>query len=66
MAETAETTQCPHCGGATQGLVCSFCGSLLSPASSGPATVEMQTEAVTFTASPSNTINVVNGAVVQP
>jgi len=41
-------------------------GSLLSPASSGPATVEMQTEAVTFTASPSNTINVVNGAVVQP
>jgi hypothetical protein len=31
MAETAETTQCPHCGGATQGLVCSFCGSLLSP-----------------------------------
>ena len=32
MAETAETTHCPHCGGTTQGLVCSFCGSLLSPA----------------------------------
>ena len=27
----AETTHCPHCGGATQGLVCGFCGSLLSP-----------------------------------
>ena len=32
MAETVETTHCPHCGGTTQGLVCSFCGSLLSPA----------------------------------
>jgi hypothetical protein len=41
-------------------------GSLLSPAASGAATVEMQTEAVTFTASPSNTIAVTNPAVVQP
>jgi hypothetical protein len=22
---------CPHCGGASQGLVCSFCGALLTP-----------------------------------
>jgi hypothetical protein len=48
-------------------------GSLLSPAASGPATVEMQTQMVTFTATgnppagPSTpTINVVNAAVVQP
>jgi hypothetical protein len=48
-------------------------GSLLSPAASGATTVEMQTEVVTFTATgnppagASNpTINVVNGAVVQP
>ena len=40
-------------------------GSLLSPADSMAATVEMQTEAVTFTVT-GNTINVVNGAVVQP
>ncbi len=48
-------------------------GSLLSPAASGPATVEMQTEVVTFTATgnppagaSTPTINVVNGTVVQP
>ena len=50
-------------------------GSLLSPAASAAATVEMQTEAATFTVTgnplvpgtpPGPTINVVNGAVVQP
>lgn len=41
-------------------------GSILSPAASPGATVEMQTEIVTFTASPANTIVVTNPAVVQP
>jgi dienelactone hydrolase len=41
-------------------------GTILSPAASGPATVEMQTEIATFTASPANTIVVTNPAVVQP
>ena len=50
-------------------------GTLLSPAASLPATVEMQTQVVTFTGSgnppvpgpaPSPTILVTNGAVVQP
>jgi dienelactone hydrolase len=50
-------------------------GSLLSPAASAAATVEMQTEAVVFTVTgnppvpgpaPAPTINVVNGTVVQP
>jgi hypothetical protein len=40
-------------------------GSLLSPASSPAATVEMQTETATFTVT-GNTINVTNAAVVQP
>ena len=32
MSEAIQSTHCPHCGGTTQGLVCGFCGSLLSPA----------------------------------
>ena len=44
-------------------------GSLLSPGATpieGLTTVEMQTEAVTFTLTPSNTINPVNATVVAP
>ncbi len=41
-------------------------GSLLSPAASLAATVEMQTQAVTFLASDGAIIRITNGAVVQP
>jgi hypothetical protein len=41
-------------------------GSLLSPATSLPATVEMQTQAATFVATDGAVIRITNGAVVQP
>ncbi|HLA72459.1 MAG TPA: hypothetical protein VK624_13195 [Steroidobacteraceae bacterium] len=63
----------PHVGDGYVNFVAGDHGSLLSPTASGATTVEMQTEAVAFTASgnppagPSTpTINVVNAAVVQP
>jgi len=63
----------PHVGSGYVNFVAGDHGSILSPASSVAATVEMQTETVAFTASgnppagPSTpTINVVNVAVVQP
>jgi hypothetical protein len=63
----------PRVGSGYVNFIAGDHSSLLSPASSGPATFEMQTEVATFTATgnppagPSSpTINVANGAVVQP
>lgn len=55
----------PHVGSGYVNFVEGGHGSLLSPADSPAATVELQTEAVAFTVT-GNTINVTNGAVVQP
>jgi hypothetical protein len=63
----------PHVGSGYVNFVAGDHGSILLPNASAAATVEMQTEMVTFTASgnppagaSSPTINVVNAAVVQP
>ncbi len=55
----------PRVGSGYVNFIAGDHGSILSPAASAAATVEMQTEAVTFTVT-GNTINVVNAAVVQP
>jgi hypothetical protein len=55
----------PRVGSGYVNFIAGDHGSLLSPAASAATTVEMQTEVVTFTVT-GNTINVVNGAVVQP
>ncbi len=63
----------PRVGSGYVNFIAGDHGTLLSPAASAAATVEMQTEVATFTvtgnpsgAAGSPTINVVNGAVVQP
>ncbi len=63
----------PRVGSGYVNFIAGDHGSLLSPAASGPTTVEMQTQVATFTvtgnplAGPSSpTINVTNAAVVQP
>jgi hypothetical protein len=55
----------PRVGSGYVNFIAGDHGSLLSPAASPATTVEMQTEAVTFTVT-GNTINVTNPAVVQP
>jgi alpha-beta hydrolase superfamily lysophospholipase len=55
----------PRVGSGYVNFIAGDHGSILSPAASAAATVEMQTEAVAFTVT-GNTINVVNAAVVQP
>ena len=65
--------QAPRVGSGYVNFIAGDHGSLLSPAASGPATVEMQTQVATFTVTgnpltgaSSPTINVANPAVVQP
>jgi hypothetical protein len=55
----------PRVGSGYVNFIAGDHGSLLSPAASPAATVEMQTQAVTFTVT-GNTINVTNATVVQP
>ena len=59
------TPGAPHLGSGYVNFIAGDHGSLLSPTASPAATVEMQTEAATFTVT-GNVINVTNAAVVQP